>query len=155
MQLLFELHFANLCIGAIHLHQCIPSLLGWFCILNMHNHGIRHTHRKPIQDFPSFFMPSFINLNLLLCGVFWERRFFLIISYELPIAFPYQKIHNPKFPHLELFLFNFSIVIWERSFAISQGNTQCLFRVSQMICFKKWFYFLPWVSRVRIRGFLL
>jgi hypothetical protein len=26
MQLMFELHFAGLCIGVIHLHQCIPKL---------------------------------------------------------------------------------------------------------------------------------
>jgi hypothetical protein len=104
MQLLLELHFSGLCIGAIHLHQCIPSLLGGFCILNMHNHGIGHIHRKLIQDFPYFFMLSFIGLNLLLCGVFWERRFFRITSYEFPIAFPHQEIHNPKFSHLEIVL---------------------------------------------------
>ncbi len=43
----------------------------------------------------------------------------------------------------------------ERPSAISQGNTQCLLGVSQMICFKKWFYFFPWVFRVKIRVFLL
>jgi hypothetical protein len=26
MQLLLELHFAGLCIGAIHLHQCVATL---------------------------------------------------------------------------------------------------------------------------------
>jgi hypothetical protein len=40
-------------------------------------------------------------LNLLLCEVFWERRFYIITSYEFPITFPHQKIHNPKFSHLE------------------------------------------------------
>jgi hypothetical protein len=49
-------------------------------------------------------MLSFIGLNLLLCGVFWERRFFRITSYEFPIAFPHQEIHNPKFSHLEIVL---------------------------------------------------
>jgi hypothetical protein len=34
---------------------------------------------------------------LLLLGVFWEKRFFLIIGYELPIAFPHKKIHNFNF----------------------------------------------------------
>jgi hypothetical protein len=58
---------------------------------------------KPIQDFPYFFMPSFIGLNLL-CVVFWERRFFLITNYEFLITFPYQESHNPKFPHLEIVL---------------------------------------------------
>jgi len=28
----------------------------------------------------------------------------LITSYELPITFPHQKIHNPKIPHLEIVL---------------------------------------------------
>jgi hypothetical protein len=138
-------------IGVIRLHQCIRSLLGWFCILNMHNHGIGQTHRKPIQDFPSFLMPNFIGLNLLLCRVFWGKKFFLITSYELPITFSHQEIRNIKFPHLELFLFNFSIAIWERPSTISQGNTQCLLEVSQMICLKEWFYFLPWVFKVRIK----
>ncbi len=132
MQLLFELHFAGLCIGAIHLHQCIPSLLGWFCILNMHNHGIGHTHRKPIQDCPCFFMPSFIGLNLLLCGVFLERRFCLITSYELPITFPIKKFIILNFHTWKLILSNFSIAIWERPFAIFQSNTQCLLRVSRI-----------------------
>jgi hypothetical protein len=45
-------------------------------------------------------MPSFIGLNLLLCGVFWERRFCIITSYEFPIAFPHQEIHNLKFSTL-------------------------------------------------------
>jgi hypothetical protein len=75
----------------------------------MRNHGFGHTHKKAIQDFPNFLMPSFIDLNLLLCGVFLEKKFFLITGYEFPIAFSHQKICNPKFPHLELFLFNFSI----------------------------------------------
>jgi len=52
-------------------------------------------------------MPSFVGLNLLLCGVFWERRFFLITSYEFPVAFPHQEIHNPKFSHLEIVLVEF------------------------------------------------
>jgi hypothetical protein len=52
-------------------------------------------------------MPSFIGLNLLLCGVFWEKRLFLITNYELPIAFPHQKIHDPKFPLLEIVLILF------------------------------------------------
>jgi len=47
-------------------------------------------------------MLSFIGFNFLLCGVLWERMFFLITSYEFPVAFPHQKIHNPKFPHLEI-----------------------------------------------------
>jgi hypothetical protein len=68
----------------------------------MHNHGIEHTHKKSIQDFPYFFMPSFIGSNLLLCGVLWEKRFFLITNYDFPIAFPHQEIHNLKFPHLEI-----------------------------------------------------
>jgi hypothetical protein len=71
-------------------------------MLNMHNHQIEHTHKKLIQDFPNFFMPSFVGLNLLLCGGFFERRFFFITIYELPLAFPHQKIHNLKFPHLEI-----------------------------------------------------
>jgi hypothetical protein len=57
-------------------------------------------------------MLSFISLNLLLCGVFWEMRFFLITNYELPIAFPHQEIHNPKFPHLEIifvYFFNYNL----------------------------------------------
>jgi len=112
MQLLFELHFATLRIGVIHLHQCISSLLGWFCILNMHNHKIGHNHIKSIQHFHCFFMPSFISLNLLLCGVFWDKRFFLITSYELPITFPHQKFHNPKFPHLE----NYFCLIFQLQF---------------------------------------
>jgi hypothetical protein len=78
----------------------------------MHNHGIRHTHRKLIQDFLCFFMPSFIGLNLLLCGVFWERRFCFITSYELPITFPHQEIHNPKFSTLV----NFSCLISQLQF---------------------------------------
>jgi hypothetical protein len=133
MQLLLELHFASLCISAIHFHQCIPSLLGWFCILNMHNHGIGHLHKKPIQDFAYFFMPCFIGLNLLLCGVFWERRFFLITNYELPITFPINKFIILNFHTWKLFLSDFSIIIWERLSAISQGNIQCLLGVSQMI----------------------
>ncbi len=130
MQLLLELHFVDLCIGVIHFHQCIPSFLGWFFILNMHNHGIRNIHRKLIQDFPCFFMPSFIGLNLLLCGVFWERRFCLIANYELPITFPHQEIHNLSY--LILFLSNFSIEIWERPSAIFQGNIQYLLKVSRI-----------------------
>jgi hypothetical protein len=129
MQLLLELHFVGLCIGAIHLHQCIPSLLWWFFILNMHNHGIRHTHRKPIQDFICFFMPSFIGLSLLLRGVFWEKRFCFITSYELPITSPIKKFIILNFHTWKLFLSNFSIVIWERPSAILQGNTQYLLRV--------------------------
>jgi hypothetical protein len=133
MQLLLKLHFAGLCIGAIHLHQCIPSLHGWFCILNMHNPGIEQTHRKLIQDFPCFFILSFISLNLLLCGVFWEKRFFLNTSYEFPVAFPIKKFIILNFHTWKLFLSSFSIVIWERPSAISQGTTQCLIGVSQMI----------------------
>jgi hypothetical protein len=34
---------------------------------------------------------------------------------------------------LEIILVSFSIAIWEKPSAISQGNTQCLFGVSQMI----------------------
>ncbi len=52
-------------------------------------------------------MPSFIGLNLLLCGVFLETRFFFITNYELPITFLHQEIHNPKFPHLEIVLVQF------------------------------------------------
>ncbi len=47
-------------------------------------------------------MTSFIDLNLLLRGVLWENRFFFITIYELPIAFPHQKIHNIKLLHLEI-----------------------------------------------------
>jgi hypothetical protein len=57
-------------------------------------------------------MPSFIGLNLLLCGVFWERRFFLITSYEFQVAFPHQEIHNPKFPPLE----NCSCLVFQLQF---------------------------------------
>jgi len=28
----------------------------------------------------------------------------LITSYEFPVAFPHQEIHNPKFPHMEIVL---------------------------------------------------
>ncbi len=153
MQLLFELHFMGLCIGVIHLHQCISNFLGWFYILITYNHGIKHIHKKPIQDFPNFFMLSFTDLNLLLCGVFWDRRFFLTTSFKLPIAFPIKKFIILNFHTWKLFLFNFSIAIWKRLSIIFQGNTQCLLGVSQMICFKKLFYFLPWVYRVRIRVF--
>ncbi len=102
MQFLFKLHFVGLSINVVHLHQYIPSFLRWFCIFNMHNDLIGHIHKKPIQDFPSFLMRSFVGLNLLLCGDFWERRFFLTTSYERLITFPHQKNHNPKFPHLEI-----------------------------------------------------
>jgi hypothetical protein len=68
----------------------------------MHNHGIRHIYKKLIQDYPNFLMPSFISLDLLLCGVFWEKRFFFITNYELSITFRHKKIHNPKFSHLEI-----------------------------------------------------
>jgi hypothetical protein len=77
------------------------SKLAWLILHpSMHNHQIGHTHKKLIQDFLKFLMPSFVALNLLLCGVFWEKKFFLITSYELPITFPHQKIHNPKYSTL-------------------------------------------------------
>jgi hypothetical protein len=74
-----------------------------------------------------------LGLNLLLCEVFWERRLFLITSYEFPVAFPHQEVQILNFHIWKLFLSSFSIVIWKRPFAISQGSTQCLFGVSQMI----------------------
>jgi hypothetical protein len=36
----------------------------------MHNDGITHTHGKPIQKYYNFFMPSFVGLSMLWCGVF-------------------------------------------------------------------------------------
>jgi hypothetical protein len=105
------------------------------------------THWKPIQNFPNFFMPSFFGLNLLLCGVFQERGSFFTNAYELPIAFPHQKIIIQNFQTWKVFSSNFLITIWERPSTISQGNIQCLLRVSQTICFNKWFYFLPWVFK--------
>jgi len=109
---------------------CLGDFSSWICKIMESD-----THRKPIQDFPSFLMPSFIHLDLLLCGVFWEKRFFLITSYEILITFPHQKIHNPKFSKLQNFFWsNFLIAIWKKSSATSQSNTQCLLGVSQMIC---------------------
>jgi hypothetical protein len=50
-------------------------------------------------------------------GFFWEKRFFLINSYELLVVFPHQKIHNLKF--FSIFLFNFSIAILKKLFTPS------------------------------------
>jgi len=130
MQLFLELHFAGLCIGAIHLNQCIPSLLGWFCILNMHNHGIRHTHKKPIQDL--LFHVKFYWLKFVVVLGFLGEEFCLITSYALPITFPIKKFIILNFDTWKLFLSNFSIAIWERPFAIFQGNIQCLLRILRL-----------------------
>ncbi len=79
--------------------------------------------KSQYKTFYSFLMPNFIGLNLLFCGVFKDKRFFFITSYELPIAFPHEKFIILNFHNWKLFLFNFSIAIWERPSAISRGNT--------------------------------
>jgi hypothetical protein len=50
------------------------------------------------------FHAKFYWLEFVVVWGFWERRFFLITSYEFPITFAHQEIHNPKFPHLEIVL---------------------------------------------------
>ncbi len=89
------------------------------CILNMHNHGIKHTHRKLIQNFPIFFISSFFGLNLLWCGVFWDNRFICTTNYELQIILAIKKFIILNFHTWKLFLSNFLIAILERKFIIS------------------------------------
>jgi hypothetical protein len=77
--------------------------LAWVILHFEYAQSWNQTHsQKTNIRFYFFFMPSFIGLNLLLCGVFWEKRLFLITNYEFPVTFPHQEIHNPKFPHLKI-----------------------------------------------------
>jgi hypothetical protein len=68
----------------------------------MHNHEIKHS-QKANTKFSLLFHAKFYWLEFLVVWGFLGEKVFLITSYELPIAFPHQKIHNPKFPHLEYY----------------------------------------------------
>lgn len=123
MQLFLEFHFIDFCIGAIHFYQCVRNLLGYFCIfVYAQSWNSTHSHKTSIIFFKNS-MSRFVNLHLLWCKKFQESGFLFIINYEFAITFTHQKNHNPKFFHTWKFiLFKFSIIIWKRSYAISQGN---------------------------------
>jgi len=82
------------------------SKLAWVILHLEYAQSWNQTHsQKANTKLSLFFHAKFYWLEFCCCvGFFWEKRFFLIISYEFLIAFPHQEIHNPKFPHLEIVL---------------------------------------------------
>ncbi len=92
---------------------CLDNFLSWICIIIESNTFIENQY-KILLTFSYEVLWTWICYRV---GFFWEKRFFLINSYELLVVFPHQKIHNLKF--FSIFLFNFSIAILKKLFTPS------------------------------------
>jgi len=126
-QLLLELH----CIDVIHFHQCVPSMLGWFCILYMHNHEIRQVHQKPIQNFYSFFMPIVFTINKLMYELWRLEK--LITTLKKYVYFELSKFWSfciIKWEISTFFWTNFKLGPKYKIISNFFSPFQCLFKVS-------------------------
>jgi hypothetical protein len=108
---------------------CLGDFASWICTI-MESDTLTENKYKTFLTFSCQVLLAWI----CCCVGFSGRGGFVsspVMNYQYP--FPIKKFMILNFHTWKLFLFSFSIAIWKRPSAISQGTTQCLLRVSQMI----------------------